>query len=52
MTVGLVMFSGGLDSVMTCHILKSQGLSIKAVHFVLPFYSGIGFENKYSQIIC
>lgn len=46
MTNGLVMFSGGLDSVISTHILKSQGLSIKAVHFVLPFHSGIGYEHK------
>ena len=46
MTDGLVMFSGGLDSVVTAHVLKSQGLSIKAVHFVLPFHSGIGYEHK------
>ncbi len=39
---GIIMFSGGLDSVMATHMLKSQGLSIVALHFVLPFYSGIG----------
>jgi len=38
----LVMFSGGLDSVMAAHLLKEQGLCVTALHFVLPFYSGIG----------
>jgi hypothetical protein len=39
---GIVMFSGGLDSSIAVHMLKSQGLSVLALHFVLPFYSGIG----------
>jgi len=38
----IVMFSGGLDSVMAAHLLKSQGLDVTALHFLLPFYSGLG----------
>jgi len=38
----IVMFSGGLDSVMAAHMLKSQGLDVTALHFLLPFYSGLG----------
>ncbi len=40
------MFSGGLDSVTAVHLLKNQGLKIKALHFVLPFYSGLGSSYK------
>ncbi len=43
---GIVMFSGGLDSTIVVHLLKSQGIKIKALHFVLPFYSGIGFPHN------
>jgi predicted subunit of tRNA(5-methylaminomethyl-2-thiouridylate) methyltransferase len=43
---GIVMFSGGLDSTIVAHHLKSMGLKIKLVHYVLPFYSGIGFTHK------
>jgi predicted subunit of tRNA(5-methylaminomethyl-2-thiouridylate) methyltransferase len=43
---GIVMFSGGLDSAIVAHHLKSMGLRIKLVHYVLPFYSGIGFTHK------
>jgi tRNA U34 2-thiouridine synthase MnmA/TrmU len=46
MVKGLVLFSGGLDSVIAAHLLKSQGISLKALHFVLPFYSGFGFSYK------
>jgi hypothetical protein len=41
---GIVMFSGGLDSVCATHLLLSQGLKLKALHFVLPFYSGLVME--------
>lgn len=38
MTVScIVMFSGGLDSVIATHLLKSQGLDVTALHFVLPW---------------
>ncbi|NLL12136.1 MAG: tRNA 4-thiouridine(8) synthase ThiI [Fibrobacter sp.] len=46
MVHGLVMFSGGLDSVTATHLLRNQGLKIKALHFVLPFYSGLGSSYK------
>jgi tRNA-uridine 2-sulfurtransferase len=44
MIQGIVMFSGGLDSVCATHLLLSQGLKLKALHFVLPFYSGLGMQ--------
>jgi tRNA-specific 2-thiouridylase len=44
MVQGIVMFSGGLDSVCATHLLLSQGLKLKALHFVLPFYSGLGMR--------
>ena len=43
----IVMFSGGLDSVMAAHLLKEQGLCVTALHFVLPFYCGVG--KSFSQ---
>lgn len=42
----VVMFSGGLDSVIASHLLKEQGLEIVALNFVLPFYSGIGRTDR------
>jgi tRNA-uridine 2-sulfurtransferase len=46
---GLLMFSGGLDSAIAAHLLKNQGLSLLGIHFVLPFYSGIGREHRQVQ---
>ena len=43
---GIVMFSGGLDSIAAVHLLKSQGLTLLALHYVLPFYSGLGFHHR------
>lgn len=43
---GLVMFSGGLDSMVTAHLLKSMGLNVIALHYVLPFYSGFGLPHS------
>lgn len=43
------MFSGGLDSVVAAHLLKEQGLEVIALHFVLPFYSGIGRSEREVQ---
>ncbi len=41
----LVMFSGGLDSTIAVHVLQNQGLDVLALHFVLPFYSGLGKKH-------
>jgi tRNA-specific 2-thiouridylase len=41
---GIVMFSGGLDSVCATHLLMLQGLALKALHFALPFYAGLGLD--------
>lgn len=51
----IVMFSGGLDSTIAVHLLKRQGLSVTALHFVLPFESGLGFDHatikKYAEAL-
>jgi tRNA U34 2-thiouridine synthase MnmA/TrmU len=42
----LLLFSGGLDSVVAAHVLKEQGLEVCALHFVLPFESGVGVSHE------
>ena len=41
----IVMFSGGLDSTIAVHFLKRLGFDVLALHFVLPFYSGLGLDH-------
>jgi len=38
----ILMFSGGLDSVVAAHLLKGLGLDVQGLHFVLPFEAGLG----------
>ena len=44
----IVMFSGGLDSTIAVHLMKSMGFDVLALHFVLPFYSEVG--NSHAEI--
>lgn len=37
---GLVLFSGGLDSLLAIKTLQSQGLRVLGVHFTSPFFGG------------
>ncbi len=41
----LALFSGGLDSVLACKLIQSQGLKVLGLHFVSPFF---GNEDKLS----
>ena len=35
---GIALFSGGLDSILAVKLLEEQGLKIKCLHFVAPFF--------------
>lgn len=49
MVKGVHMFSGGLDSIVSAHLLKSLNVDLTLLHFVLPFYTDIGSEFKEVQ---
>ena len=34
----VVLFSGGLDSILAVKVLEEQGLRVKALHFISPFF--------------
>ncbi|MGL4722476.1 MAG: tRNA(5-methylaminomethyl-2-thiouridylate) methyltransferase [Desulfovibrionaceae bacterium] len=34
----VVLFSGGLDSLLSTYVLKGQGLRVRCLHFVSPFF--------------
>lgn len=38
MTRAIALFSGGLDSILACRVVASQGIEVMAVKFVTPFF--------------
>ncbi len=38
MTTALALFSGGLDSILACRVIQEQGIEVKALKFVSPFF--------------
>lgn len=38
MTTALALFSGGLDSILACRVIQDQGIKVKALKFVSPFF--------------
>lgn len=39
----LVLYSGGLDSILTCRLLQEQGIRVVALRFITPFF---GYQYK------
>ncbi len=50
-TSAIGLFSGGLDSILACHLIKSQGIRVIAIKFVTPFfdYDLLGDYEAYRQ---
>ena len=40
-TTAIALFSGGLDSILACRVMMEQGVRVRAVQFVTPFF---GYE--------
>jgi tRNA-specific 2-thiouridylase len=49
--VALALFSGGLDSILACRVIMAQGITVKAVKFVTPFFGDelLGREQEYRR---
>jgi tRNA U34 2-thiouridine synthase MnmA/TrmU len=49
----LALFSGGLDSILSCRVVAAQGIRVKAVKFVTPFfgYDLLARQEEYIQEI-
>jgi hypothetical protein len=47
------LFSGGLDSILACHLIKAQGIRVIPVKFVTPFfdYHLLADQDAYRQEI-
>ena len=46
----LVLFSGGLDSLLTARLLMAQGLRILCLHFYTPFFGEQARVGRWSRI--
>jgi len=42
----LVLFSGGLDSILTIKLLQESGVRVEAINFVTPFSAGQSYVDK------
>ncbi len=47
----LGLFSGGLDSILACRVVADQGIRVRALKFVTPFFDHelLGREREYRQ---
>jgi hypothetical protein len=53
MTTALALFSGGLDSILACRVIQEQGIKVKALKFITPFfdYDLLGNAEEYRATI-
>jgi tRNA-uridine 2-sulfurtransferase len=51
--IAIALFSGGLDSILACRVVAAQGVKVKAVKFVTPFfdYDLLAGEEQYRKEI-
>ena len=45
----LVLFSGGLDSILTIRLLQKAGISVEAINFTTPFSAGQSYVNRIAK---
>ncbi len=46
----IALFSGGLDSILAVKVLEEQGLKVKGLHFVTPFFGKPDMLAKWRKI--
>ncbi len=49
----LVLYSGGLDSILACRVLQEQGIRVTAVRFITPFFGQevAGREDEFKRSV-
>ena len=45
----IVLFSGGLDSLLTARLLENQGLAVRCLHFYSPFFGGEALAARWRK---
>lgn len=46
----IVLFSGGLDSLLTAMLLMRQGLAVRCLHFVSPFFGSADDVGRWRKV--
>ena len=46
----IVLFSGGLDSLLTAMLLERQGLRVRCLHFYSPFFGGEALAERWRKV--
>lgn len=46
----VALFSGGLDSILAVKVLEEQGLAVKSVHFVTPFFGKSAAKSYWTRL--
>ncbi len=46
----IALFSGGLDSILAVKVLEEQGLKVKCLHFVTPFFGKPELLKKWRKV--
>lgn len=46
----LALFSGGLDSILACKLMQSQGLKVLGVHYLSPFFGDLHKAKHWQEI--
>lgn len=47
---GIVLFSGGLDSILSSRLLMEQGLNVRCLHFVSPFFGSPHSVERWKRL--
>ena len=47
---GVVLFSGGLDSLLTARLLMEQGLNVRCLHYVSPFFGSPNAQKRWQRL--
>jgi tRNA U34 2-thiouridine synthase MnmA/TrmU len=50
-TTGILLFSGGLDSILACKLLQDHSVTLRSVHFSTPFTKDLDWPRKTDALL-
>ncbi|MGL4942463.1 MAG: hypothetical protein ACRC46_04645 [Thermoguttaceae bacterium] len=51
MASAIVLFSGGMDSLITVRLLQEQGVAVTGLHIVTPFHNVADVASEYAKLV-